>query len=276
MPDSAWAAVLPEIRPNEFEHIRRLAQATFGLELRTGKERLVSARLGKYVRTGGFKSFDEYFRHVQADSTGESLLALIDALTTNHTAFLREPQHFRVLVNRVLPQLRRGHLTFWSAASSSGEEAYSMLFSALDSGQVVEHLRILATDICCRVLAAGEKGIYDSHRLSGVPPAWLSKYFERYPGAETNLWRVREQFRSMVEFRRVNLMDAVPASPKFPVIFCRNVLIYFSRATQQAVVNRLAGALEAGGYLFTGHAESLTGLDHPLEYVQPAVYQKRR
>lgn len=276
MPESPWAAVLPEIRPREFEQIRRLAQTTFGLELRSGKERLVSARLGKYLRIGGFKSFEDYFRHVQADSTGESLLALIDALTTNHTAFLREPEHFRVLVSRVLPQLRRGHLAFWSAACSSGEEAYSMLFSALDSGQVVEHLRIVATDICCRVLSAGEQGIYSSQRLIGVPPTWVSRYFERCPGAESGLWRVREQYRSMVEFRRLNLIDAIPASPKFPVIFCRNVLIYFSRATQQSVVNRLAGALEPGGFLFTGHAESLTGLDHSLQYVQPAVYQKKR
>ena len=275
MPDTTWPAEIPDIQPKEFELIRRLAQATFGLDLRSGKERLVSARLGKHVRNGGFKSFEEYFRHVQTDTSGVSLLALIDALTTNHTSFLREPEHFRVLVDRVLPGLRRGPVHLWSAASSTGEEPYSMLFTALDARHPASEIRVVATDICRRALVAAEQGIYNSERLHGSPAAWLQRYFEKVPGTENSAYRVRAQYRALVEFRRLNLMDMLPHGFRFPVIFCRNVLIYFNRATQEAVVNRLAGALEPGGYLFTGHAESLTGLAHPLQYVQPAVYQRK-
>ena len=274
MPD-ALATLVPDIQPREFEQIRRLAQAAFGLELRTGKERLVSARLGKHVRSGGFRSFEDYFRHVQSDGTGESLLALIDALTTNHTAFLREPEHFRALVTRVLPGLRSGRVTLWSAAGSSGEEPYSMLFTILEAKPQMPDVRILATDISSRMLAIAEQGVYNADRLSALPPAWLQKYFDRHIGGEPGTWRVRAQYRAMIEFRRLNLMDALPCSFRFPVIFCRNVLIYFNRETQESVVNRLAGAIEPGGYLFTGHAESLTGIRHPLHYVQPAVYQRK-
>lgn len=272
MRDSLDHAV-PEIRPREFAEIRELARATFGLELRTGKERLVSARLGKHLRSGGFRSFEEYVRFVRGDSTGEALLALIDALTTNHTSFLREPEHFRFLGADVLPELRRSSVTMWSAASSTGEEPYSMLFTALESWRGLRDIRVIATDISTRVLAAGEEGIYPTERLSTLPPVWLQRYFEPCHTRTPGMWRVRPYYRAMVEFRRLNLMEPFPAVFSFPVVFCRNVLIYFDRETQETVVNRLAGALEPGGYLFTGHAESLSGMRHPLKYIRPAVYQ---
>jgi chemotaxis protein methyltransferase CheR len=268
-----WAPPVPEIQATEFEQIRRMARSAFGLDLKDGKERLVSSRLGRHVRSGGFKSFREYFEHVQTDTSGEALLALIDALTTHHTSFLREPEHFRILADHVLPGLRRNSVTLWSAACSTGEEAYSMLFTALESRQAPREVRVIGTDVSNRVLETAHHGAYALERLASMPPVWMQKYFERCSGRERGMWRVRANYRSMVDFRRLNLMEPLPRSFRFPVIFCRNVLIYFDRDTQQSVVNRLSGVIEPGGFLFTGHAESLTGINHPLRYVRPAVYQ---
>ena len=266
---------VPEIRPKEFAQVRELAQSAFGLDLRIGKERLVSARLGKHLRSGGFRNFEEYLRFVRADGSGEALLALIDALTTNHTSFLREPEHFRFLETRVLPALERPSVTLWSAACSTGEEPYSLLFTALEARRTVRDVRVIATDISTRVLRVAQQGIYASDRIATLPPAWVQKYFDRHAGREPGMWRVKPQYRALVEFRRLNLMETLPPSFSFPVVFCRNVLIYFNRDTQEGVVNRLVRTLEPGGYLFTGHAESLTGINHPLTYVRPAVYQSQ-
>ncbi|MEO8130559.1 MAG: CheR family methyltransferase, partial [Bryobacteraceae bacterium] len=149
-------AGMPELKPQDFALVRDLAYQKFGLDLRQGKERLVSSRLGKHIRAGGFASFDEYFRHVSSDSTGEALVAMIDSLTTNHTSFLREKQHFAFLTETVLSgYLDRAALDIWCAASSTGEEPYSILLSVyqeLGSRRTPE-VRILATDISTRVLA---------------------------------------------------------------------------------------------------------------------------
>lgn len=273
---SEWAAP-PEISSSEYLALSHFVFQKIGLDLRDGKQRLVSARLGKYVRGGGFRNFGAYLRYVQADSTGDSLTALIDALTTNHTSFLREPEHFRFLVSEAAPALQgRRSVCIWSAASSTGEEPYSVLFSLLDAmngSAVAPQVRILATDISTRVLAIAREGIYPAEKLKSVPAAWIQKYFrpaERHPAE----YQVCPEFRAMVEFQRFNLMDTVRGVRLYPIIFCRNVMIYFNKQTQAEVVRKLAGALEPGGLLMVGHSESLTGLDHPLQYVRPAVYRK--
>ncbi len=273
---STLVAATPEIRPKEFIALRDYVYKTFGLELRDGKERLVTARLGKHMRTGGFRTFEQYIRHVQSDSTGDSLVSLIDALTTNHTHFMREPEHFKFLLTNILPQMRRRpSFTIWSAASSTGEEPYSILFSLLDAlgGASVPDVRIVATDISTRVLSAAREGIYTAERVRLLPPAWLQKFFTPTDKRKEN-FQVRPEFRSKVEFRRLNLMEPLPASMRHPVIFCRNVMIYFNKQTQAALVRRLAGVLEPEGHLMVGHSESLTGLDQPLKYICPAVYRK--
>jgi chemotaxis protein methyltransferase CheR len=268
-----WAPPVPEIQATEFEQIRNMARSTFGLDLKPGKEHLVSSRLARHVRSGGFRSFQEYLEYVRTDISGESLLALIDALTTHHTSFFREPEHFRILADHVLPGLPRNSVTIWSAACSTGEEAYSILFTALEARQAPGEVRVIGTDVSNRVLETAHHGVYSFERLATMPPGWVNKYFERCSGRERGLWQVRPSYRSMVAFRRLNLMEALPRSFRFPVIFCRNVLIYFDRHTQQSVVDRLSGAIKPGGFLFTGHAESLTGINHQLRYVKPSVYQ---
>jgi len=261
----------------EFAKIRRLAYDTFGLDLREGKETLVSARLGKQIRQSGCQSFDQYYRHVVEDSTGKALIHLIDALTTNHTSFFREPAHFDFLRKALLAEWKdRARIEIWSAACSSGEEPYSIAMCILEelgaaaSGKV----RILATDISTRVLGAARKGIYPAERFEALSPAQLRGYWLRGERDFAGSYRAKKELRAMIEFRRLNLLEPGPRIGPFPLIFCRNVMIYFDKPTQRRVVERLSACLEPGGWLLTGHAESLTGVDHGLLYVQPAVYRK--
>ena len=265
------------LKAREFAQIRQLAYDTFGLDLRAGKETLVSARLGKHIRKSGCRSFDEYYRHVVADSTGEALVNLIDALTTNHTSFFREPPHFDFLRQTFLPEWKnRGGLGVWSAACSSGEEPYSIAMCILDEFGAIApgKVRILATDISTRVLATAEKGIYPAERFEDLSAMQLRNYWLRGERDWAGCYRAKKDVRALIDFRRLNLLESLSSVGRFPLIFCRNVMIYFDRPTQQQVVEGLAGCLEPGGYLLTGHAESLTGIEHGLRYVQPAVYRK--
>ena len=266
-----WDAIRP-LSPHEFEQIRKLAYQTFGLDLKSGKEELVSARLRKLVRGGGFRSFQEYYQHIVEDRTGESLAGMIDALATNHTAFLREPDHFRFFRSQVLPQLaERETVEAWSAACSTGEEVWT-LACLLNEALPGRSIRIVATDISNKALRFASAARYPLERCRDLPPAWLSRYFVA-DGRPPQAYRVAEAIRARVQFQRVNLVERLPWPHRFPVIFCRNVMIYFDRNTQERVVQQLTEHLEPGGYLFVGHAESLTRVSHGLDYIQPAVYR---
>jgi chemotaxis protein methyltransferase CheR len=267
---------LREITPRDFEQICQIAYSYAGLDLRK-KEQLVATRLGKKLRDLQIPTFAEYCRRLSEDRTGESLAQMIDALTTNHTSFFREPAHFEFLRQRILPELKsRSRITVWSAACSTGEEPYSIAFALLNQlgwdrrGQI----RILATDISTRVLAQARRGAYPAERFAGVPEAELRPYLLKGTGASEGWFLVKEAVRAMVDFERTNLMEDQSRFGPFPLIFCRNVMIYFDRPTQQGVVKRLCERLEPGGYLFIGHAESLNGIEHPLEYIRPATYRK--
>lgn len=266
-----------ELRPSEFAEIKRLAHEKFGLDLRSGKEELVSARLGKVIRKGGFRSFADYYRHVVGDPSGEALIHLIDALTTNFTSFMREPAHFEFLRQTVAPAWRsRAEVAIWSAACSTGEEPYTLAFSLLDEfrGAGRPAVRILATDISTRALETAARGVYQADRFAGVPASWLSDYLLRGKGRAEGWYKVKPEVQRLIEFRRVNLIEPLTIAGDFALILCRNVMIYFDKPTQQQVVEQLASRLEPGGYLFVGHSESLTGRTAGLEYVRPAVYRK--
>jgi chemotaxis protein methyltransferase CheR len=268
----AWA-----LKPREFEQIRHLAHEKFGLDLRHGKEELVAARLGKLIRTGGFGSFDEYYRYVVVDASGEALTGMIDALATNFTSFLREPKHFEFLAAAVLAGwMDRGEIRVWSAACSTGEEPYTLALTLLDTLSGASHgaIRVLATDISTRALDAARKGVYPKERFQDFPQAWLPKYLLKGEGPSTGFYRVKPEVRRLIEFRRLNLIEPFVHPQPFAAIFCRNVMIYFDTLTQTDLVERLAACLEPGGYLFVGHAESLAGARSNLEYVRPAVYRK--
>jgi chemotaxis protein methyltransferase CheR len=266
------AAAQP-LAAGEFEEIRRLARKTFGLDLKPGKEQLVAARLGRMLRAGGFRSYRQLYRHIVEDRTGEALAAMIDALATNHTSFLREREHFDFLREKVVPGLRaRGQVDLWCAACSTGEEVWT-LACVLNEALPANRIHITATDISRKALAAAERAAYPAERCAALPAAWLARYFtvEAAPAAG---YRVKPGMRAQAEFSRLNLMQSFARPRQFPVIFCRNAMIYFDAETQARAVENLAASLEPGGHLFVGHAESLSRSSEFLEYVQPAVYRK--
>ena len=261
----------------EFREIRELAYRSFGLDLKPGKEALVNARLARRVEQLGLGSLSEYVEAVKRDRTGEELERLINALTTNHTSFLREPQHFALLREAVLPALAaRGAVRIWSAGCSTGEEPYTILFTVAEAlpPAGLARVQILASDISTRVLEKAQAGIYPQERLEGLPPGWAQRFFQRGEGRWEGSVRVKPQWRARIEFRRLNLMEDFSHLPRFHVVFCRNVMIYFDKPTQERLVRRFADRLEPGGWFLIGHSEGLMGVRHELQYVQPAVYRK--
>jgi chemotaxis protein methyltransferase CheR len=193
-------------------------------------------------------------------------------LTTNHTGFLREPLHFEFLANTIVPSVPAGTtLDIWSAACSTGEEPYSIACTLLGNPAARNlKFRILATDISTKALGKAKAGVYPAERFRDVPPSWRQSFLTK---TKEGAFQIRPEITGQVEFRRLNLMDAITHGRRFHVIFCRNVMIYFDRETQAGLVRRLGACLEPGGYLFVGHSETLTAIDHGLEYVKPAIYR---
>jgi chemotaxis protein methyltransferase CheR len=267
------------LKASEFRQISDLAYERFGLDLNRGKEALVASRLGKKLRERGFHSFSEYYQHVVSDPTGEALVELIDSLTTNHTSFLREQAHFDVLARSAAGEFSGVQtLDIWSAACSSGEEPYSIgmcLANALRAAGG-RGFRILATDISTRVLAMARRGVYPAERFRELPDPWRRAYLLRGDGECRGFYKIKPEIAQSVEFKRLNLIEPFPDTRAFQVIFCRNVMMYFDKPTQQDIVQRLSRSIQVGGYLFVGHSESLTGVEHQLKYVQPAVYRKEK
>jgi chemotaxis protein methyltransferase CheR len=265
------------LRPEEFEKFSRLAYEQIGLDLHSGKEGLVAARLGKKLRELGMNSFQTYYDYVRADSSGAAMEAMVDQLTTNHTSFFREPRHFDFLCGTIFPALRsRSQIHIWSAACSSGEEPYSIAMSLLEESprEAAAKVRIKASDISTRVLAHAKRGVYKAERLSNVPEEMLHLYLLKGQGAFANSFRFKDNVRSMIDFEHLNLMEQLPEKYRCSVIFCRNIMIYFDKPTKQSLVERLSQRLEDGGYLLIGHSESLNDLSHGLEYISPATYRK--
>jgi chemotaxis protein methyltransferase CheR len=267
----------PVLHPAEFEKISRLAYEHFGVDLRQGKQALVEARIGKKLRELGMTSFQVYYDYVKADSTGQALTSMVDVLTTNHTSFFREPRHFDLLRHTIFPTLRnRSQIHIWSAACSSGEEPYSIALSLLEESreEALAKVKIRATDISTRVLDIGKKGVYAADRLKDVPVPILQRYMLKGQNTAANSFRFKNEVRAMIAFEHCNLMQPLHEDYRCSVIFCRNIMIYFDKPTQQDLVHRLSHHLEDGGYLFIGHSESLNAIAHGLEYVSPATYRK--
>jgi len=273
--------IYSELRDREFEKISRLVYDLCGINLHDGKKELVKARLGKRLRDGKFKSFAEYCRYVTTSEGRDELITMIDSLSTNLTYFFREEKHFQRL-NAILPLLLQPgkrsltpRLKVWCAGCSTGEEAYSLAITIKEilSAETGE-IKILATDISTRVLKTAITGIYPEEKIRDIPKDILRRHFQYGTGASAGLYRVKTELRQAIEFRRFNLMEQPPADFQFDIIFCRNVMIYFDKVTQNMLVNRFFDCLTKGGYLFVGHSESLTGLKHPFGYIEPSIYRK--
>lgn len=267
----------------EFESFADLVHKKAGINLHSGKKELVRARLAKRIREGGFGNFRKYYQYVIQDETGAELVNLLDSISTNLTRFFREPKHFQFMTQTCLPGLssssikkRDYGLRIWSAGCSTGEEPYSIAMTVLDYSSEFSRtdFKVLATDLSSRVLSAAWRGVYPSDRVSDVPLPRLRKYFKKGHGRSAGWFRVKDELRQLVVFRRLNLIEPFPFKKKFDIIFCRNVMIYFNKETQMSLLACFKQVLTEGGYLFIGHSESLTGFDHGLKYIQPTIYRK--
>ncbi|AZS19788.1 MULTISPECIES: protein-glutamate O-methyltransferase CheR [unclassified Caulobacter] len=246
----------------DFKRIAALLYDLAGISLPDSKATLVYSRLAKRLRSLGMRSFNEYCAFVASEKGHDESQEMLRALTTNVTRFFREPHHFDDLRANVLEpmadQVRAGRrLRLWSAASSSGQEPYSIAFTVLSVWPNAADLdiRILGTDIDTNVLATGRAAVYDESLLEGIPAAARGQYFER-DASDRRSWRVCEAARSLVAFRELNLNGpSWPMKGPFDAIFCRNVVIYFDEPTQERVWNRFAPLVAPGGRLYVGHSE---------------------
>jgi len=252
-----------ELTEHEYEKIRRLIYEQCGINLHEGKRELVRARLSKRLREGKFRSFTEYFRYVTTEEGTDELIHMIDSISTNLTHFFRESDHFTQL-NAILEKWAgvKAHVRIWSAGCSTGEEPYSIAISAAEMmNSSPMSISIFATDISTRVLKQAISGVYPEEKVSSIPKLLLRRYFQYGTGNAKGYYRIKKEVRDLVHFQRFNLMDPFPPTSHFDIIFCRNVMIYFDKKTQQGLIGKFYHTLNDGGYLMIGHSESLTGLE---------------
>jgi chemotaxis protein methyltransferase CheR len=268
-----------------FDKLSSFIYETCGIKMPQTKITMLEARLIKRMRALGFVSFGEYCRFLfSPEGKANELVHMIDAVTTNKTDFFREPQHFDYLVNKAIPDLIkstgvgiRRTLMAWSAACSSGEEPYTLAMVLEEYAKKTPGFNsmVLATDISTKMLEKAKDAIYDEERVLPVPIELRRKYFLRSKDPKNKSVRVIPDLRSKVRFRWLNFMNEdFGLREKMDIIFCRNVLIYFDRPTQEKVVDHLCRHLAVGGYLFTGHSETLSGMNLPLEPVANTITRR--
>jgi chemotaxis protein methyltransferase CheR len=268
----------------DFGRLRSLIYEQSGINLSAEKKTMLELRIKRRLRSLDLNSFGQYCDFLFGPHGGkEEIVHLLDVVSTNKTDFFREPDHFEFLVQKAIPELMArnesgGPLSIWSAGCSTGEEPYTLAIVLTECRQAHPALRfsILATDISNTVLAKAKRGVYTGEIVRPVPPELQRKYFMRSRDRDSNLTRVVPELRQLVEFRRLNFMDAdFGLTQKADVFFCRNVIIYFDRPTQERILQKLTGQLVPGGYAFVGHSETLHDMDVPLVPVAPAVYRKK-
>lgn len=253
-----------------FEQFRKIAFEQAGLQIKSEKKYLVAARVAKRLRALGLADYRSYLDILKRDGGSREIINYIDAVSTNYTMFFREAEHFNFLQDRALEYVKEGRrrLRFWSAGCSTGQEPYSMAI-ALDK---VLHdtgidYKILASDISIAALQKAELGIYTAQEMERVPPGIVSSYFHRLPDASASrLYRVNDEIRSKIVFKRLNLnMGRLPISGPINIIFCRNVMIYFDKETRRQLLSRLQSLLDPSGHLIVGQAESIAGIANNLK-----------
>ncbi len=262
-----------------FEKFREIIYEKSGITLGPQKVSLVSARVAKRMRALNISEYKDYLQHVLGDDSGEELVHLLDAISTNVTSFYRESQHFDFLAQVLSQWQAKGQSRFriWSAASSTGEEPYTIAITAAESlrGGGLD-LKILASDISTRVLERCLHGVYHESRLEPVPLAIRQRYFTKFQDDEETYYGVDESLKRLMTFRRLNLSTPpFPMKGPFDVIFCRNVMIYFDEIVRRGIVQEAHRLLKPGGYFIVGHSESLTGSSGPFRVVRPSIYQKQ-
>jgi len=268
-----------EITEKEFSDITNFIENNYGIHFKEQKKTLLISRLHTIIDEMGFKTFTQYYEYLVKDKSGKAVTAFVDKITTNHTYFMREPEHFNFFKDNVLPEIvpkiSNNDLRVWCCASSTGEEPYTLAMlidEFFGERKLLWDTKVLATDISQSVLEKAQNGIYTSEAIMPLEKMWKLKYFKKI---DNENYRVVDKIRDEVIYRKFNLMDAdFPFRKKFHVIFCRNVMIYFNSKTKDELVEKLYDCLEDGGYLFVGHSESLNRNATRFNYIKPAVYRK--
>ncbi len=268
----------------QFRKIAQFMEENVGIKMPESKKLMIQARLSGRLKALHFRNFNQYIDYVFADHKAgqEEMILMIDALTTNLTHFFRENSHFEYMTRSVLPEFQKKglqKLEIWSAGCSSGEEPYTLsmvMHEALRTmPQMFMDYKILATDISTKVLNKAMNAVYPMSSVDKLSYDLKKRYFLRSCDHEKALVRVKEDVRNKVSFQRLNFMDSNYASCGMKnIIFCRNVLIYFDKSTQEAVVRKLVNQLVPGGYLFLGHSETIFGMNLPLQNMAPTVFRK--
>ena len=267
-----------QITDGEFQQFSALVYEKSGIALSKIKKTLVLSRLTKRLRVLGLETFQDYYDYVTEEVNQDESCHMMDLITTNKTDFFREPTHFKFLRKQVLPKLQiLKKARIWSAGCSSGEEPYSIAMTLFDSvvSPAQWDYKILASDISTRVMDRASGGIHDVKHAQGLSPEVIRRHFIRKWGGDASKIKVKPHLSQMIIFRQVNLMDdsySIRSQPD--VIFCRNVMIYFNRSTQEQLINKFYRYLKPGGYLFIGHSESLQWAKHTYRHVRPTIYQK--
>ncbi len=267
---------------SDFNFLRRLANERTGIVVGEDKFDMFYARLSRRLRKLGLENFRDYCELVRKDVSGEEVLELVNAITTNLTAFFRENHHFEFLAKQVVAEHLQRHptshpLRVWSAGCSTGEEPYSIAISLLEAlpGHRLGDLQILATDIDSNVLAKAASGVYPADRVSGISDTRLRRWFLRGKGGNNGTVKLKPEIRRHIRFGKLNLMENWQLEEPVDVIFCRNVIIYFGKEDKIRLMGKYANALESQGYLFIGHSESLFKISDRFELVGNTIYRKR-
>jgi chemotaxis protein methyltransferase CheR len=262
------------ISTRAFRHIQEMFRTESGISLSPAKQALVASRLRKRLEHHQLEDFDDYCRLLSSPEEHVERRIVIDLLTTNETYFFREPDHFKYLGDKVLPNLTTRPLRVWCAASSSGEEPYSLAMTVADKSGT-NNWEVIATDLSTRVLEHARRGVYDMQRMQHMPEGYLKRFCLKGTGDYAGFMQISRPIREQVSFVEHNLLNVPTGFGKFDVVFMRNVLIYFDNEMKQKIVANALEALPSGGWFYTSHSESLSGLTLPLQQVSPSIYRKK-
>ena len=271
--NAQFAPAVSTLKPDEFVWIARFLYERTGISLNEGKQALVMGRLEKRLRKQGLSSYREYFSLLGRPGYEDETVMAIDLLTTNETYFFREHKHFEFLQKVIFPQHPRQRMRVWSAASSSGEEAYTiaMTLAAFFPG---DNWEVLGSDISTRMLEKARRALYPMLAAEKIPPAMLKKYCLKGRDEYEDFFLVDPLVTAKVTFRELNLVGNLPDIGEFDIIFLRNVMIYFDIETKQRLLQRIVEKLRPGGYFIVSHSESLNGISNALTLIQPSIYQR--
>jgi len=270
-----------QLKKKDFLKLKDFIEEACGIKLNENKKNMVEGRLRKRIKLLGYSGYEEYLKYVfESDDTCPERVHLIDVITTNKTDFFREPNHFRLMTEQILPHLSQTQglgaentLNVWSSASSTGEEPYTMAMVLAEFYGTGGNFNIFATDINTSVLQIGRKAVYSEEKAEDIPKEFQRKYMMRSKNRDDRLLRFKPEIRSKVRFGRNNLKDSKYILPvKVDIAFCRNVIIYFDHETQQRVLSTICSYIKPGGFLFMGHSESIHGMTLPLRSFAPTVY----